>query len=432
VAELWTNWAGEQTCAPERIARPRSETELAELVGAAAVAGTPIRVAGSGHSFTDCACTDGLMIDIGRMDRVLEADPESGMVTVEAGITLHELGAQLAARGLAMENQGDIDAQTLAGAISTATHGTGSSFGNLSSQVRGVRLVTAVGEVAEITSESDPEALLAARVGLGALGAISAVTLQAVPLFTITRVDEPRPLAETLDALPELIAGSDHFEFYVFPYTDLALTRTSTRSDRDPRPRRRRKVFVEEVIVENGAVDLIGRIGRRSPRAAPRLNRAVAGAISKTVTIDRSHRVYASRRTVRFNEMEYALPAEHGQEAVRRVLELVERRRMGVTFPIEVRTSAGDDAHLSTAFGRETVYVAVHQYRGVDYETYFRAVEAIMDDYDGRPHWGKRHYQSAATLAPRYPAWERFKAVRDRLDSGRAFANDHTRRVLGP
>jgi FAD-linked oxidoreductase len=423
VPELWTNWTGDQRCAPESIERPRSEDELAAVVARS----NRVRVAGSGHSFTDAACTDGTLIDIGAMDRVLSQD--GPLVTVEAGITLHELGMALAERGLAMENQGDIDSQTLAGALSTATHGTGVRFANLSSQVVGMRLVTAQG-VVELTEGDDH--LRAARVGAGALGAISAVTLRCVPLFTIRRVDEPRALEETLERFEELAAGNDHFEFYVFPYDDTALVRLSRRGDMEPEPVAAWKLYLQEGLIENRAMDLGSRLGRRFPALIPAIHRGFGRAVGRQVRTDRGYRVYASRREVKFTEMEYAVPREHGVEAVRRVIGLVRRRRLPVTFPIEVRVAAADDAYLSTASGRDVAYVAVHQYRGMEFESYFRAVERIMDDYGGRPHWGKRHYQSAATLRPRYPDWERFQRVRNRLDPDRRFQNDYTERVLGP
>ena len=267
---IWTNWAREQRCAPQRIERPASETKVAELVGAAAAAGTSVRAVGSGHSFTDCACTDGLMLDLSGMDRVLDADTTSGLVSVEAGITLHALGKRLAELGLAMENQGDIDSQTLAGAISTATHGTGARYRNISSQVAAIRLVTATGEVLDLTEEADPEALAAARVGIGSLGVVASVTLRAVPIFTIERIDAPRPLADTLERLDELADAPDHFEFFVFPYSDVALTRTSTRSDRPPEPEDPRRAWVREALIENRALDLMCRAGRRFPPRSPR------------------------------------------------------------------------------------------------------------------------------------------------------------------
>jgi L-gulono-1,4-lactone dehydrogenase len=421
--ERWTNWAGEQICAPERIARPATEDELVEVVRTARRA----RVAGSGHSFTDIACSDGVLIDLSALDGVLSRDGE--LVTVQAGITLHELGKQLAARGLAMENQGDIDRQTLAGAPATATHGTGARFANLSSQIEAVRLVTASGEVMEIDAGED---LLAARVSLGSLGAISAVTLRCVPLFTLRRVDAPRPLASTLDRLDELADSNDHFEFFAFPYSDVALVRLSERGDFEPEPPGRSERLLQDRLLENVVPDLLFRLGRRAPSLIPSLNRGVARLVGGSTRTDLSYRVFASRRDIGFTEMEYAVPREHGVEAARRVLELVERRRLRVGFPIEVRVVAGDDALLSTAYGRDTVYVAVHQYRAMEFETYFRAVERIMGDYGGRPHWGKRHYQLAATLRPLYPGWDRFQAVRARLDPEGKFGNDYSDRVLGP
>jgi L-gulono-1,4-lactone dehydrogenase len=384
-----------------------------------------VKVAGAGHSFTDIACTDGLMLDLSRMNRVVRVEGDE--VTVEPGITIRELGPALAERGLALENQGDVDAQTIAGAISTATHGTGGRFANISSQVTGVRLVTAAGEVVELCEGDD---LLAARVSLGALGAISAVTLRCVPAFTIHRVDRPLPLDDVLAHLDEHVDANDHFELFVFPYTRTALTLTSQRTDREPRPAGRAQVLLRDVLLENAALEAACRTGRRFPALIPRVNRTLVRAMSPTEHLDASHRVYANRRTVRFTEMEYAIPRERTAEALQRVLALIERRRIRVGFPIEVRVVAADDALLSTAHGRPTGYIAVHQYRGMEFESYFRGVETIMDEYDGRPHWGKRHYQSAVTLRPRYPGFDRFIAVRDRLDPDRKFENDYLRRVL--
>jgi L-gulono-1,4-lactone dehydrogenase len=418
---VWSNWAGDQRCAPERLTQPRSEAELSEAVAGAA----ELKAAGSGHSFTDIACTDGVMVDLSRMNRVLDADGE--LVRVQAGITLHELGEELASRGLALENQGDIDKQTLAGATATATHGTGARFRNLSAQVTGARLVTASGEGIELEGDD----LLAARVSLGALGVLSELTIRCVPAFTIHRLDEPRPIAEVLERLDDSVDAHDHFELFVFPYADEALTMTSTRTQRPPEPPPRWRTTLEERFV-NGVLGTASALGRVMPAAIPSLNRAITALISRREHIDASHRVYAHERTVRFTEMEYAIPRAHAREAAERVLALVPRRGLAVNFPLEVRFAAADDAFLSTANGRETAYLAVHVSRGLEFETYFRAVEAIMDDYEGRPHWGKRHYQSAATLAPRYPDWERFQAVRARLDPEGKFANDYLRRTLGP
>jgi L-gulono-1,4-lactone dehydrogenase len=428
----WRNWAGDQRCEPLEIARPGSRAELIESVARATDAGRRVRVAGSGHSFTDIACTDGQMLDVSELDRVLDVDRSSGLVRVEAGIVIGDLARALDAQGLAMENQGDIDRQTLAGAVSTATHGTGARFQNLSAQIEGAELVLADGSIHECSADADPDGLLAARAGLGALGVLYSVTLRTVPAYTIRRVDHPEPLEETLARLDERVDSNDHFEFYVFPHTDTAILRESERTDEPPQPWGRAKQFLQEIVLENWVVEVYARIGRLWPSRIPAMARFLARQVGRSVKVDRSHRVFASERRVRFTEMEYGIPREHGAEAVRRVLELIETRGVDVSFPIEVRFVAPDEVMLSPSHRRETCYIAVHMYRGMEWEAYFRGVEAIMDAYGGRPHWGKRHFQTAETLAPRYPRWADFQRVRARLDPEGRFANAYTDRVLGP
>jgi len=425
---IWCNWAREQFCAPSAIVRPGSEDELVAVVRSAARRGERVRAVGTGHSFTDCACTDGVMIDMTGLQRVVDADTATGLVTIEGGAKLHTLGPQLAARGLGLENQGDIDAQSITGATATATHGTGARFPNLSARIVSLRLVTASGEVLTLSQGSDD--YLAARVSLGALGVISQVTVQTVPLYTLHRRDERRALTETLDRLDEFVDENDHFEFFVFPYGKTALTRTTRRSTEEPTPTPTWKRRLTE-DVENVGLSLMCRTGRRFPSAAAGLNKLMTSMIQDSTVEDRAYKVYATERKVRFTEMEYAIPREHARDAIRRVIDIVHRRTLPILFPLEVRFAAPDDAFLSTAAGRDTCYIAVHQYSGMEFETYFRAVEEIMDEYAGRPHWGKRHYQTAGTLRERYPDWDRFTAVRDRLDPDRVFRNDYTRRVLG-
>jgi L-gulono-1,4-lactone dehydrogenase len=431
MTDEWRNWAGDQRCAPAAIEAPGSRGELVDAVGRAAAAGLAVRAAASGHSFTDIACTDGAMLRLERLGRVLDLDRGSGLVRVEAGITIRRLAEALDSYGLAMENQGDIDRQTLAGAISTATHGTGAAFRNLSAQVESIELVLADGTVAELGAE-DPDALRAARVGLGALGILYAVTLRTVSAFTIRRIDRPAPLAATLDALEELADAHDHFEFYAFPHTDVAVLRESERVDGPPRPRSRAAEFFHEVVLENRVAEAFARASRAVPALTPPLARFLAGQIVRSLKVDRSYRVFASERRIRFTEMEYAVPREHAVEAVRRVFELIERDGLRVSFPIEVRFVAPDDALLSPSHERATCYIAVHMYSGVEWERYFRGVEAIMDSYEGRPHWGKRHFQTAETLSARYPRWDELQRARGRLDPEGRFANDYTERVLGP
>lgn len=427
----WVNWAGDQSCRPRRIVRPRSREELAEAIAAAAAAGERVRVAGSGHSFTEAALSDGTLLRLEALSGVLDADRNSGLVRVGGGTVLADLNEELAGIGLAMENLGDIDRQTIAGAISTGTHGTGARLRSVSAQVEGLELVLGDGSVRHLGATTDAELLRAARVGVGALGAISAVTLRCVPAFDLARVDAPHRREEVLDSFQQRASEHDHFELFTFPYSDLALVLERNRLRGAPRPRGRLAAYLNDVVLENWALEALAATGKAVPRLIPALSRLAGRLASGSRTSDRSDRVFANERRVRFTEMEYALPREHGPEAARRVIEWVRANRYPVFFPIEMRVSAGEDASLSMAHGRETAYVAVHQYRGMEWRPYFEAVEAIMDDYGGRPHWGKRHFQTAATLAPRYPAWEEFQRARDTLDPQRVFTNAYTDRVLG-
>lgn len=431
-ADGWTNWAGDQSCVPAEVVRPGSREELSAAVAAAAASGRKVGVAGSGHSFTEAAMTAGTMVRTEALRGVLDADPSSGLVRVAAGTVLADLNQELARLGLAMENLGDIDRQTLAGAISTGTHGTGARLRNISAQVEALELVLADGGVRELTKDEEPELLRAARVGVGALGAISAVTLRCVPAFTLERVDMPRPRDEVLARFDELADANEHFELFTFPYADNALVLERNRSEGPPRPRGAFAAHLNDVVLENWALGALSATGKALPRMIPALSRLAGRLASGSRTVDRSDRVFANERRVRFTEMEYGVPREHGAEAARRVIEWVRANRYPVFFPIEMRVAAGDDASLSPSHKRDTAYVAVHQYRGMEWRPYFEAVEEIMDSYGGRPHWGKRHFQTAATLAPRYPAWDEFQRARDQLDPGRIFSNEYANRVLGP
>jgi FAD-linked oxidoreductase len=356
----------------------------------------------------------------------------SGLVKVGAGTVLADLNEELDRLGLAMENLGDIDRQTISGAISTGTHGTGARLRNISAQVEGMELVAADGGVRQFSAATHPELLQAARVGLGALGAISAVTLRCVPAFTLERVDARRPREQVLDSFQESVDANDHFELFTFPYADSALVLERNRTEAPARPRGRVGSYLDDVVLENWALEALSATGKHFPKAIPALSRLAGRLASGSRTVDRSDRVFANDRRVRFTEMEYGVPREHGPEAARRVIEWVRANRYPVFFPIEMRVAAGDDALISPSHQRDTAYIAVHQYRGMEWRPYFEAVEEIMSSYGGRPHWGKRHFQTAATLAPLYPRWAAFQAARDELDPQRLFGNEYAERVLGP
>lgn len=427
----WTTWGGTYTFDPATLETPSTIEEISRAVKEASARGLRVKVPGTGHSFTDIAGTDGVAIRLDQYKKVVEADPSTGLVTVQGGITINELGDALAGYGLAMENLGDIGYQTISGAISTGTHGTGARFGNISTQIAAIELVLADGSTLRCSADEEAEVFKAARVGLGALGVISTVTLRCVRAFNLHSVEQPMRFDECLERIDQFVDSNEHFELYWFPHTDKVLTLQHNRTSAPARPRGAARSWIEDVLLENHIFGALCGLGKMRPRWIPAIARTVAKFLSRSVTIDRSDRVFTNPRYVRFVEMEYAVPREHGVEALKKVREAIDKPNLLISFPIELRFVAADDIFLSPSNGRETSYIAVHVYRGMEFEPYFREVEAIMRDFGGRPHWGKMHYQTAETLAPRYPDWGRFQAVRDRLDPGRVFENSYTKRVLG-
>jgi L-gulono-1,4-lactone dehydrogenase len=432
-ATTWQNWARNQTAHPARVESVSSVRDAVEVVRRARADGLRVKPVGSGHSFTAAAVTDGVQVVLDG-HALIDHDEPSGLVTVGAGAPLELLNLALEQRGLAMSNLGDIDRQTVAGAISTGTHGTGALLGGLATQVRGLQIVLADGSVVDCSADVEPDLFNAARIGLGAFGLITSVTLQCEPAFRLTAVEEPLLLEDVLDGFDGFAEANDHFEFYWFPHTRVALTKRNNRvvageSESPAYPGWR--TWVDDELLSNGVFEVVQRLGTRVPRAVPRLNRMAASGLSARIFTDSSHRVFVSPRRVRFREMEYAVPRESIVDVVREIRAWIDRSGARISFPIEVRVAAADDVWLSTAHGRETGYVAVHSYHRTPYQPYFDAVEAIATGVGGRPHWGKLHHLDAARLRPLYPRFDDALAVRDRVDPGRMFANDYTERVLG-
>jgi FAD-linked oxidoreductase len=427
---LWSNWAGNQRCLVP-VLRPTAEAELCRIVADAATDGRTVKAVGAGHSFTDVALTDGVLVDLRDYGRILAVDRDACTVTVQAGARLHDLSEHLWTRGLAFTNLGDIDVQSVAGATATGTHGTGAGFANLSSAIVGMRIVDGTGRVLDVDAAHHPEVFAAARVGIGVLGLVSTVTLQVEPAFHLHAVEEPRRVDEVLEALPELVRAHDHYEFFWVPHTGWALTKANRRNHEPLAPRPARDAFLQDEVWANAAFGAVNRIGAWRPSLIGRLSRLLPSA-GRVEYNDRSYKVFASPRRVRFLEMEYAVPLEATVAAVQGVRAVVEGLGYPVSFPVEVRATRADDITLSTAGGRDTGYVAVHMYRGMPHEEYFHRVEAVMRDLGGRPHWGKLHGRTAADLAPAYPRWDEFQGVRARLDPAGVFDNAAARRVLGP
>ena len=423
------NWAGNQRCVPTAVHVPTSVDELADLVRRAAAAGERVKVIGAGHSFTGAAMTDGHLVRLDALDRLLAVDGCD--VAVQAGIRLHALNEQLAGLGLALPNLGDIDRQSIAGAIATATHGTGRGLGNLATGVVAMQLVTGDGRVLRVDASHEPELWRAARVGIGALGIVTEVTLRCVPAFNLHARETIEPLADVLADFAGVMGSTDHVEFYWMPGARRCQVKRNTRTAEPARPQPALAYVRDKWIGENLAFGAVCRVGRRFPTLAPRVAKLVTSAAAERELVDRSDRVFCSPRRVRFLEMEYGIPFAAVPEAIERIGALVARLPFPPLFPIEVRSSAADDIPLSTASGRASGWIAVHQYVGAPAEAYFQGVEQIMDDYDGRPHWGKLHFQTAATLQGRYPEWEVFRGARTVLDPVGTLRNAYLDRVLG-
>jgi L-gulono-1,4-lactone dehydrogenase len=427
----WQNWAGNQAAAPQRLVTPRSAAEVAEAVTLATRDGLTVRMTGSGHSFTAVAATSGVMLDPGGLRAVRSVDEETGQVTVEAGCRLRDLNEALYARGLALANMGDIQEQTVAGAIQTGTHGTGRDLGGIAAQVTALEMVLADGSVACCSADQSAELFQAARIGLGALGVLTAVTLRVVPAFLLTAREEPMKWAEVVARLDELSSANEHFEFYWFPHTDGCLTKRNNRSDGPPRPLPRWRHQLDDEFLSNTLFGATCRLGQRFPAVIPAINGVAARALGARTYTDAAYRVFTSPRRVRFKEQEYAIPREHLAEALTAVRDLFSRHTWRISFPIEVRIAPGDDVWLSTAYGRSTAYIAIHVFHTAPHEEYFREVEAVMTALGGRPHWGKLHTRDAAYLRGAYPRFADFVTLRDQLDPDRRFANPYTEQVLG-
>jgi FAD-linked oxidoreductase len=427
---VWTNWAGNQRCSPETIARPSGTEELAAVVADAGGRGRPVKVVGSGHSFTDAACTSGTLIRLDRHQRLLEVDRDTCRVTVEAGMTLATLNRTLALYGLALPNLGDIEYQTVAGALATGTHGTGSRLGCLATAVIGIELVVADGSVRTLSATDDPEGFAAAKVSLGALGAVSTISLQCVPAFNLHAEEGPLRIDEVMDRFDELADGNDHFEFFWMPHSRWVIAKRNNRVDGPERPRSPVKEWFDDLFVQNHLFGLLGQVQVRRPHWVRAINRAIPkpGVVDY---IERSDRVFTSPRRVKFYEMEYGFPRAHARDVLAEVRRYLTGSGLNIGFPIEVRVAAADDIPLSMGYGRDSCYLACHVFRGQPYEQYFRGIERIVGAVCGRPHWGKLHFLRADTLEPRYPLWSQFRGVRRRLDPEGRFANAYTDRVLG-
>jgi L-gulono-1,4-lactone dehydrogenase len=427
----WRNWAGNQSSRPHSVITPRSAEEVSSAIRKAASQGLAVKAVGAGHSFTSVATTDGVQIRPEGLTTVHALDRAAGTITVGSGMRLSDFNILLAGYGLALTNMGDIQVQSLAGATSTGTHGTGRVSGSLAAQIRGMEIVLADGEITTCSATENAELFAGARVGLGALGVVTALTFAVEPSFLLEAHEEPMKLDAVLESFDALCADNEHFEFYWFPHTDNCNVKRNNRFAGPAKPLSKARFLLDDELLSNGVFSLACRLGKAAPRTVPAIARLSSRALSARSYSDTSHKVFTSPRRVRFVEMEYALARENATAALAEVRAFVEASGLPINFPVEVRVAPADDLWLSTASGRDTAYIAVHMYKGTPHERYFTEVEKIMVAHGGRPHWGKLHTRDAEYFARLYPRFADFTALRDRVDPERRFGNDYLRRVLG-
>ena len=433
-AARWRNWSGLEEATPQQVETPTSLDAVVDVVRRAREAGTTTKMTGTGHSFTGIAAPEHTLLRPDGLTGVVEVDREAMTVTARAGTPLKELNLALERSGLSLHNMGDIAEQTLAGATSTGTHGTGGTAAGLAAQLAGLELVTGTGEVLRASAHENPDVFDVARVGLGALGILTALTFHVEPLFVIEAHEQPMDWDRALATYDEMVAAAHHVDMYWFPHTDRMLVKQNVSTDLEPgeqEPPSRVAAWWEDDFVSNTVFGGLCRVGSRAPGLVPRINRVAGRALSERRYSDLAHRVFVTPRRVRFREMEYAVPREVGLDVLRECRRVIDASGWRIAFPVEVRTAPADDIPLSTAHGRDSLYLAFHVPHDTDHTAYFGGLEPILRQAGGRPHWGKVHTRTAADLAPAYDRFDDFLRMRERLDPDRVFANDHLRRVLG-
>lgn len=427
---MWTNWSGYVECPQTPLLTPGSGAELAAALADAARDGKAVRMVGAGHSFSPLVASDGVIVSLDRLQGVIDVDAATNVARVHAGTRLYALGAALAERGLAMENLGDINVQSIAGATSTGTHGTGIGFGNLATQIAAMTFVTADGREVVASPDENPELFAGGRIALGSLGVLTEVSLRLVAAYRLKLERGRMDLEDCLAQSGTLVAANRQFEFYWLPHTETVLTKKWNTTDAPVDPSGFGR-WVSDVLLENMAFGALCRLGKAVPPLCPSLSRFCASLVSPSQQVDASWSMLSTVRQVRFNEMEWSLPAERGADALREIKALIARREFPLMFPLEFRWVRGDDLWLSANHGRDSVHISVHQFRGMPFEGYFDAVQAICLNHGGRPHWGKVHSLKAGQLSRLYPRWDDFLALREKMDPQGRFLTPYLRGLFG-
>jgi FAD-linked oxidoreductase len=428
----WTNWSGWVKARPREILRPRDEAEIA---GAVRDGVAPVRVVGSGHSFTALGETTGTLISLDAHQGVMTASASDLTATIKAGTKIHALGRPLFDAGVGLKNQGDIDRQAIAGAVGTGTHGTGPTLGSLSAEVKSFRLVAAEGQVLDCSASANAEVFEAGRVSFGSLGVMSEITLNVRKAYKLRERNWLMPAEECWRELSRLRDGHRHFEFFWFPHADAVVAKSLDDTNDDvaaPLSAADMQARGERVSTDQRTFKYGCEAARLMPGLSARLQRLFTkGAMGTSSRARWSHEIFPSARNVRFNEMEYAVPAANGADCIREIAELIRARKIAGVFPLEFRFVKADDIWLSPFYRREAVTISVHQYHRQSYDELFGAAEGIFKRYGGRPHWGKLHSLTSRDFEKLYPRFDDYRALRARLDPKGKFLNAHLKSIFG-
>lgn len=426
---VWKNWSESVVAHPKTIFTPNDLEELILFVKQCAEKNMTIRVVGAGHSFTPLVATNEALVSLDNLSGVVEVNNKEKLATVWAGTRLRDVGPLLFEYGYAMENLGDTNAQSIAGATSTGTHGTGVNFRSISNQIEGLTLLTASGELIEINRNENNQYFDAARVALGMFGIIVKVTLRVVDAYMLQEKSYRLTLDKGLESLERLKKSNRNFEFFWFPYTNLIQVKTLNEVGTDVMPPERSHSF-KKLAVENGLFWILSEMSRNIPSTSRLVSKVSALGIPTGEEQNRSYIQYITPRLVKFNEMEYCVPEEAMADVIRDIESYFNRKKIDVHFPLECRYVKGDSIWLSPSYKRDSAYIAVHMYKGMDFSEFFEEVEEIFFAYDGRPHWGKMHTVQFDQIEKLYPKVDDFLKLRKKLDPNGMFLNEYLRSMF--
>jgi FAD-linked oxidoreductase len=430
VGGKWSNWSGGVVCKPREIVAPHDEVDLAAAVRKA---DGPVRTPGTGHSFTPLNETNGTIVDLAAFNGLKGFDPHAETATFGAATPLWEVGPLIYPLGFGLKNMGDIDRQTLGGVVGTGTHGTGPTLKSFSAEVAGFRLLLASGEVLHCSKDENAEIFEGGRTSMGALGVMTEITMSVRPAYKLVENNFLLPVDELYEKLADLVAATRHFEFFLFPYADVAVCKSLDESKDDaPTPRSAEELRErgDRVGGDSRTFQWINEVLPYAPFGLKPAHRLFSQLMPGSGRVRWSHEIFPSPRPVRFNEMEYAVPYEKGPETIREIVKMIRTRRINTGFPLEYRTVAADDVWMSPFYQRPSATIAVHQYHRVDTRQLFDACESIFRQVGGRPHWGKRHTRTGTELAEIYPQYQAFRNLRSRLDPKGKFLNAHLKALF--